>query len=514
VLPERVALQAALIGETLRDRIRHLSKGVAIYGAGDAAVTLVNFFLLPVYVKSGFLVAADFGALAIISSIEAFAKVICRWGLDGAFMRFYNERDEGLARQRMASTIVWFLLVANGILLALAQAGAGLLARLVSLDAAYLTGLRLMLLNMFLIAFTFVPFHVMRLRDEAATFSAFTLARSAGTVILRIVLVIGFRQSVTGIYLADVILTLVLAPLLWPWCRSIVKAVFSRDELRQVLRFGLPRLPHGLASQTLDGNPKLMLGRHALPSEVGVYQNGVTLGTAVAFFKNAFETAFAPFYYATARDPDARQVFSKMTTYGVGVLVLLAAGSTAVARDVVLLLLMPEYLAAVTVVPLVAMAFAMQGIYQLTSIGLNLTRRTEFYSVSTISAALVSIGAGLWLIPRYTVVGAAATVLVSYAVQLTVATVIAHRLYPVHYEIGRLLRIVLAGVVAVVAAARLVPPMGPLAGLLLHGLVTVGAYGLVLVGTGFFRSTELAFLREVAGQMRRRAFSGASSDAG
>ena len=99
----------------MRDRLKHLTKGVAIYGAGDAAISVVNFLLLAVYVKRGFLTAVDYGALATLGSLEAFIKVVNRWGLDGAFMRFYHEREDGAPRQRMASTILWFLLAADGV---------------------------------------------------------------------------------------------------------------------------------------------------------------------------------------------------------------------------------------------------------------------------------------------------------------------------------------------------------------------------------------------------------------
>lgn len=486
----------------MRDRLKHLGTGVAIYGAGDAAIQIVNFILLPVYVRFAFLTTADFGALALIGAIEAFSKVINRWGLDGAFMRYYHERDEGPQRRTMTSTIVWFMVIANGVLLAVTLLASSRLAALMSLGSAYVPALRLMLVNIALVAFTFVPFHVMRLRHEAASFSMFTFARSVGTVLLRILFVIGLRYGVTGVYLSDLLITLVLLPLMWPRCRALVAAAFSLRELRTVLRFGLPRLPHGLASQTLDGYPKLLLGRAVSQDMVGVYQNGATLGTAVAFFKNAFETAFAPFYYATARQPDARDVFAKMATYGVAVFVLLVAGTTAVARDLILLLLKPDYLAALPVVPMIAGAFAIQGVYQLTSIGLNLTSRTEFYPVSTIAAALASVGLGIGLIPRFGLIGAAVTVLVSYAIQATVAFLLAQRVYHVRYEHARLARVVLAGAIAAPAGLAL-PAMPALAGLVARGATTVAVFAAVLWVSGFLRASERAFAREMWTRARR-----------
>ena len=488
----------------LRGPAKHLGKGVAIYGAGDAITSVINFFLLGVYVKYDILTTVDYGALALILSAETFAKVISRWGLDGAFMRFYYDREEGLPRRRMASTIVWFMVAANGAWLALALAGSRWLAGTLSLDAGYVTALRLMLVNMALMAFTFVPLHAMRMRKEAATYSAFTFARSAGQVVLRVVFVIGLRLGITGMYLTDVVLTVVLLACMFPWLRSLVGWSFSTAELRQSLRFGLPRLPAGLASQALDSSPKILLGRSFAQSEVGIYQNGTTLGTAVSFFKTAFETAWAPFYYETSRTPEAKTVFAKMATYGVAALVLLVAGTTAVARDVILLILKPEYLDAVPVVPLIGIAMGLQGVYQLTSIGLNLTSRTEFYSVSTISAALIGIGSGLILIPRFGVVGAASTVLLAYATQAAVAFVLAQRLYPVPYETGRLTRVLVAGVGATVLAGVLPLELAPLAGFIVRGAATVATYLALLWMSGFFRPTERAFMREMIARVRRR----------
>lgn len=487
----------------MRETARHLGKGVAIYGAGDAIATVANFLLLGVYVKYDILTPIDYGALALILSAETFAKVISRWGLDGAFMRFYYEREDGPPRRRMASTIVWFMLIANGTLVTAALAGSDWLAARLSLGESYVTALRLMFVNIGLMAFTFVPLHAMRMRQQAATYSAFTFARSVGQIVLRIVLVIGLGFGVTGMYLTDLILTVVLLLFMWPWFRSLVTWSFSGDELRQSLRFGLPRLPAGLASQALDSSPKIVLGRHFPDAQVGVYQNGTTLGTGVAFFRTAFETAWAPFYYETARKPDARVVFSKMATYGVAVLVLLVAGTAAVAREVILLVLRPEYLDAVPVVPMIGIAMGLQGVYQLTSIGLNLTSRTEFYSVSTIAAAAVGIGAGVWLIPTFGVTGAAATVLIAYFVQALVAFVLSQRCYPIAYEGGRLIRVVLAGVGATLAAQAL-PDMAPFVGFLARGTTTAAAYGGLLWITGFFRASERAFLREMAARGRGR----------
>lgn len=485
----------------MRDRLKQLTTGVAIYGAGDAAIQIVNLALLAVYVKGGFLTAVDYGALAIIVAIEAFARVFSRLGLDGAFMRYYHERGRELPR--MASTIVWFLVAVDVVVFGGAWLLAGPAGHRLFDDPQYVTALRIMLLNTFLIALTFIPTHVMRLRNQAATYSAFTFGRSLGTLILRIVLVIGLGWGLTGMYVADLVMTVVLVPLMWPWFREYLRWDFSRADLRAVLRFGLPRVPHLLALQALDGGNKLLLATYVPQAQLGVYQNAATLGTGVKFFTAAFETAWAPFYYETARRPDARETLGRMATYAMAVLVLIAAGTTAVARDAILVLLTPEYLMAAPVLPIVAAGMALQGVYLLTSIGLNLTNRTEFYPVATVLAAVIGLGAGLILMPRFGVTGAAVALLLAYGTQAAVAYVFARRFYPIPYEWARIARIVVAGVLATLVAQAL-PAMPALAGLIARGTTTVGVFVALLWVSGFLRASERAFLREHLGKRRAR----------
>jgi O-antigen/teichoic acid export membrane protein len=486
----------------LRDRVKQLAAGVAIYGAGDAAVQVVNFALLAVYVKGGFLSSLDYGALAIVGALEALVKVASRLGLDGAFMRYYHERADLLPR--MASTIVWFLIAANVLLFGGAWLASGWLGRLLFDDSQYVQALRLMLLNAFLMTLTFVPLHAMRMRDQAATYSAFAFARSVGTLVLRIVFVIGLGYGLSGMYLADLVVTLVIVPAMWPWARPFLRWTFSREDLRAALRFGLPRVPHGLAQQTIEGGNKLLLGSYITQAQLGIYQNTLTLGTAIRFFTSAFETAWAPFYYATARQPDARRVLARMVTYGFAVLVLLVAGTVAVAHDVVLVMLTPAYLAAASVLPIAALGMAFRGAFLLSSIGLNLSGRTEFYPVATFAAVGVGLGLGVLLMPVYGATGAAIAFASSYAVQAVLAGVLAHRLYAMPYETGRLIRIGLAGVIAALVALHAVPTGTPApAALLLRGCTAVAVYFLCLWATGFLRQTERAAVRDLLVRFRR-----------
>lgn len=487
----------------MRARLRELSTSVAIYGAGDVAVQIAGFVLLPIYIKGGHLGAADFGALAWLIGLEALWKITARWGLDGAFMRFYLDASAPADRQSLASTLLGFQAVATSGLLAVALALSAPLADVVFGDLAgrYLPALRLMLVNTFLVSFTYVPFHLLRMEKRALAFSALTFARSVTTLVLRIALVVGAGWGVTGLMLADLAATILLGPWLVALATPLVAARFDQALLARALRFGLPRLPHGLAQQALDAGNAMLFGSHATLADLGVYNIGGTIARGLKLFLSAFETGWAPFYYHTAREEDAKTTFGKVTTYGVAVLVGLLAVVTVVAEDLVRVLATETYASAALVVPLIALGVVCQGIYLLTSIGLNLTGRTEYYPLSTFAAAAMGLGSGLVLMPRWGAVGAATSFVLAYATLAAVAFAWAQRVYPMRYELGRLAKIAAAGLVALTTSV--LPGTGqPWIDLGWRAALAAAVFAVALISMRFLRQTEWSAIGQALGARR------------
>ncbi len=479
-------------------KIRELSRDLAIYGLGDVAVQIVNFALLRVYVQ--YLSPADYGILALLGGVEAGAKLFFRWGLDGAFMRFWYDCDDEPARQRLASTLFFFLLTANGLLLVLSLAASPLVSTWMLGTPGFTAALQVVLLNTFAIGFTFIPFHVLRMEQRSREFSLLTFARSLATMLLRIWLLVGMGLGIMGVVLADIIVTMVLLLVMIRRFAPMIRPVFSRTVLRDALTFGLPRLPHAAAQQVMAVGDKFILTMFRPLAEVGVYSMGVSFGLTQKLFLGAFEYAWAPFYYATSREPDGARLFGGITTYVFAVLALLTAGLTAIGRDLLRLVVGPDYLAAADVITWTAVGVLCQGVYQLTSIGLNITKQTAYYPVSTMVGAGLNVALNFMLIPTFGLIGAAWANAAAYAVQAAVAFHFSQRFYPVRYEAGRLVRVAAAALTACMVA-RALPEMSPAGGVLARGTTVVVLMAGLLAVTRFFRPDEMRALAA----LRRRA---------
>lgn len=497
MLPEPADVPETLTA--LPPKVRELGKQLAIYGAGDVAVSAVNLLLLPIYVA--YLSQRDYGVLGLLGAVEVIAKICFRWGLDGSFMRFFYEDDDERARQRLASTIFFFLVGVNGILLAATLTASPWLARAVFNDSTSALPLRLVLLNTFAISFTFFPFHVLRMERRSAEFSLLAILRSVATVVLRLALVVGAGLGVMGVVIADVVVTAALIAVLLRRFAPLVRPTFSASVMRQSLAFGLPRVPHAAAQQVIAVADKFILATFRPIAEVGMYSMGVSFGLTQKLFLSAFEYAWAPFYYAAARERGAAALFATVTTYGVAALGLLTAGLSAIARDLLDLMTRGRFVDAAPVVGWTAVGVFLQGIYLLTSIGLNITKRTGYYPASTIAAAAANVGLNYALIPGYGMMGAAWANAAAYAVQAGLAFSFSQRVYPVRYEYGRLARAVAASGIAFLAGAA-VPRLPALAGLLVRGAIVVAVFAGLLRFSGFFKRDELRGLARLRSGLR------------
>jgi len=424
-------------------RIKNLFGNLAIYGLGDVATSIVSLLLLPVF--TSYLTPSDYGIITMLLTIEAVTKVLFRWGVDTAFMRLYYDCADQPARQRLASTIFFFLLAVNGTLLIGALLSADWLSARIFGTTGHGLLVALTLANTFVAGFYFIPFQVLRIGQKSGQFIALAFVRSAGTIVARLTLVIWAGMGVVGVVVADVIVTAIFTVILTRWFVPLIRPVFSREVIREALGFGLPRVPHSVAHQVIGFADRYFLNAFATLRDVGLYSIGASFGLALKFFLSAFEAAWTPFFLALMREPDARRTYSTVSTYVVALLVLFVAGLCAIAPGVVRLFTTAEFHTAAAVTPWIALGVMFQGIYLVGSIGLVITKRTKLYPLATGTAAAVSLLANALLIPRFGMLGAAWANTLSYATLATVTVAFSWYVYPIRYEWSRLLRIAVAG---------------------------------------------------------------------
>jgi O-antigen/teichoic acid export membrane protein len=320
---------------------------------------VVNLLLIPLY--SSVLTVQDYGYLALLLLFSTVAKVVFRLGLDAGFFRVHYLLDDDGERRKLAGTVALFsALFASLLFAAVVLLRGPLTSVLLGADAPSRSWVVLAAADIFLGTFAFVPLNLLRIQDRPGHFSAFSLGRHAVNTVLKVVFVLQ-GHGVTGILWSDLLATALFSLALLPTLRRGARLALSREHLRDVLAFGLPKVPHGILVQALNLADRKILDLFVTLAEVGMYQMAYTVGGGVKFALSAFEPAWAPFVYAQVKKDDAPRTLARVVTYAFAGFTATGLAVAVLGRELLIVLTPrnPAFWPAAPVIPWVALAYVL-----------------------------------------------------------------------------------------------------------------------------------------------------------
>jgi O-antigen/teichoic acid export membrane protein len=478
----------------------------AAYQLGDIVAKAIAVFTLPLYTRH--LGTEAYGAAETLLTAVILSSILLRVGVGEAFVRFYFDDEDSARRERIArsatATVAWTTTVAA----LLAVAFAGVLSRLILgfhdpllLDCAVLG----------LWAFTNLEMAYAQLRvDERAR--AYLLASMSNvglTVVFTVTLVVFAGQGARGLLLGNFgASTVVVLGLWWTLGRRLRR--FSLrvriDDLRAMLRFGLPTVPADASVYALQVADRFYLFRAYSPSAAGLYSVAIKLATVVFVAVRGFQYAWPPLAYSIESDEEAGRLYSLVTTYYALATGVVVCGVALLGRWMVRLLAAPHFYGAYRALPWLALGWALYGLYLVFVVIAGRARVTSRNLPAAAVGLAVNIALLVLLVPAHGaglgIAGAGIALCGAYAAMLVVIYLLTRSLFHVGFQWRRLAQLAAIFVGVAVSGELLLPTHG-LAGLALRAawLMLVPA---LLVGTHFFGEEERGQARALLADGRRR----------
>jgi len=467
--------------------LRRLATTGAAYTAASILSKVIAVALLPLYTR--YLTPEDYGAAEILFAGVVAASIVVRFGLIEAILRFYYQDDEDSSEVVKSTFAGLFWLSTLGALLALPFAGP-LSEALLDESAPELV--RIAIGGLWVLTMWEFMLTLFRLDERARAFFVTTILNVVAAIALTVALVVGLDEGARGLllgsYATGAAFVLVLVALQW-------RRLSLRPEvplLRRLFRFGLPTMPAEVSLYLLNFVDRLIIVRTLGLAEAGLYSLAVKFAQAVNVLVRGFQLAWPPLAYSIRDDEEARRTYATIVTLFVAGTAFVVTGMWLFSRWIVRVLAAPKFFESYEAIGLISTAVTLYALYMVLVVILGRTGRTEFNFPAAIGALVANVALNLLLVPSLGIVGAGLALVASYMVVLGMMYVFTQRLFPVPYEWGRLLRVVLTVAVLVGAAELLVPTSGAL-GLLLR-IALFAAYPLALFATGFFSDEERGWI--------------------
>jgi O-antigen/teichoic acid export membrane protein len=485
-------------------KIKRLGTETLIYGIMTVVGRFLTFLLVPFY--TNVLPPDAYGIVAYLYSLIALATIFFSYGMEAAYFKYASAKEIGDDRQNF-STPFFSLLATSLVLACVLTALSGSIAAAVDISAE---GTNLILLSVWILFFdtiALVPFASLRLRHKAALFAVIKLVNISVNVSLNIYFLTVLELGVKGVFLAGLVSSVITALILIPVFYRQVTLKISLKLWKELMKFGLPYVPAGIATLVLQVIDRPILRALTDNETVGIYQANYRLGIVMMLLVSTFDYAYRPFFLNHARDPEAKELYARIATYFSVVMVFVWLAITLFVGDIVairvgtLFVIHPDYWSGLTIIPLVSLAYLFTGWSTLLTPGIFIRKKTVYLPVVTGIAAVSNIAANLLLIPILGIHGAALATLISYVLLAAGMYIVSQRIYRITYEAGRLsvlaIIFLLTGVLSYYTAFIHDP------GIFVRLLILTSFPILILI-TGFLNSEELDRLRALKSKFKRR----------
>ncbi len=410
----------------------------ATYGLGDLLTKAIAFLLIPVYTR--YLSPADYGILGVASSLTAVLGIVYPLGLNAAAMRFYYDVPDEAARRELLGTLalaVLFLGAALTLILVATPLGPALFGAAVR-DIPFSPYVTTLLWTACFANASVIPLVIFRVQERPRCYVAYTVGAFLLTTAAILYYVVGRREGALGNLRGVMIASGIMAVLYVLTTFRHAALAFRRRWVAEGFVYGLPVVPHLLAHWALTLSDRSILN-HLVPLEqLGVYTLAYQVSIALSLIMQALNTAWMPFFYRVASEPDAERKLARFFTYYLGIATFAALGLATLGGDVIRIVANPAYHAAAQWVPVVTLAHLAQGFYYPAVFALFYRRKTAYLPFLTGSAAVLNIALNVGLIPRYGIGAAAWSKVVGYVALAAITFIAGQRVYPIRWEYRRL----------------------------------------------------------------------------
>ena len=451
--------------------LKRLASQTAIYGVSSVLGRFLNYLLVPLFTYT--FAPAEYGVVAEFYAYMGFLAVLLVFGLETGYFRFRSGGERPPAV--VYATVLRFLILSNSaFLLAMVVFSQPLAEILRYPDRPELIWWSAAILALDSIGAA--AFARLRAEERPVRFAVVKLVEIGTNIGLAVFFILLCRrafesdpQSLLGrlwdpaigvgyVFIANLAASGLKLALLTPQLRDGLRG-FDATLFGRMIRYSLPMVIIGLAGIVNEMLDRAAL-KYLLPydnetnmAQLGIYSACYKLSILMTLFIQAFRYAGEPFFFAHAKESNARNTYALVLTWFVIFCVFIFLLVT-LFLDIFQYFVGSAYREGLHVVPVLLLANLLLGVYVNLSIWYKLTDRTLMGAYVSVAGAVITVILLVTLVPRWGFGGAAWAHLACYGFMVTASYLLGRRFYPVPYDLWRVGGYVALGL-AIYGASRL-----------------------------------------------------------
>lgn len=482
----------------IREPIKSVGKGTAVYGLGNMLTKLAAFLLIPIYTR--FLTMAEVGIVALFEMVEMFLLPLIFLGVNNALWRYLpeltDEEKRGYISSALSGVLVLGLLLAG--LISLNYRVLGLALGLATPDVKLFL---ILLLNTFLLVGPRFLISLWQYDEKPVAFVTLSLGQFLGILGITLYFVVFKGWGLWGVLYAKTIIlgVLFLYAILVVFRTNHVKP--SLANYFKLVKYGGPLLLMVLVAPVLTFSDRFFLRLFISLEEIGVYSIGYKFGMLInMILVIPLQRSWKPMMYKLGLSEEKQTYFRDILFYFGIVGGLFSLGIIFFSQPVISFFATEAYLPATAIIPLVTFAYYVNGFQQFFSAGAALKDKTLRLGTVALFGIMSNLLLNFFLIRAYGVMGAAWSTLFSYTLLTGLVYQTSQRVINIDWGWNRLIGLfilIFVSLGVVVWFRQIWTEID-----ILIGLAGLGLFTILLLVTGIVGRREINGLMSILADIR------------
>lgn len=196
---------------------------------------------------------------------------------------------------------------------------------------------------------------------------------------------------------------------------------------KYALRISMPIIPHSLANIILSQFGRIMVNSYLGAEQAGIFSYISNIGIILSVIWVSTNNAWVPWFY---REMEAKkyEYIKKISNFYLYLFTILSFGVMAVSIDLAKFLAPASYNSGLSLIIPISLGYFFQFLYSFPVNAEFFKRKTNYIAIGTVASAVVNIVLNILFIPKYGIIAAGYTTVVTYLLLFLFHYVIAKRL--------------------------------------------------------------------------------------
>ena len=472
---------------SLRFESKILAKHTIVYGFGTFLNRSAALLLLPIYTR--FLTTTDYGIKELIGITLHIVSILTATAVSSAIYRFYFDYDDIKDRLEVISTSIIALTLIGGATFFTIFSLRHLLADLI-LDNKDLNHYFLLACgSLWLQMVNGVGFNYLRAIRKSILFVSISALNLFVAIAFNLLFIIHLDMGVLGIFISTLITSALTFCYLTIPLSIKTRLRFSYPKFKSIIRFGLPLIPSSIGAFIVHSSDRFFIKHFCSISDAGLYSLGYRFGILPGtFISEPFNQVWMPRRLEVYKKENAEVIFGRIFTYFLALITFAGAGIAVLTKELLMIIADKAFWDAYYVIPIIVLANIVFTMHYHLNLGIIVSKKTKYLAYINFSNGFLVIVLNLLLIPRFGIYGAAFATLLAFLYKVALTYYFSSRFYKIHFEINRIIKIILAGI-SISSACWLVNTSHIYLDIIIKTSIIL-TYPIILFGIRFFSAEE------------------------